>query len=109
MRPPEELFPPVEESSALSVACFPINYSASKIATAVEDCDTHLLNLNLTSECLPSGEVVVDLRVGVRNPEGIARSLERYGYTVVRMPEGPLPDEDTMRERVNELLRIIDF
>lgn len=106
-RSQEELFPPVEESSMLSIACFPVNFSASRIATAVEDCDTHLLNLNLTSECIPTGEVVVDLRVGVRNPQGVARSLERYGYTVVRMPEGPMADEETMRERVNELLRII--
>lgn len=108
-RPFEELFPPVGESSILSVACFPVNYSASQIARAVEDCDVHLLNLNLTSECLPSGEVVVDLRVGARDPGRVARSLERYGYTVVRIPEGPGPDEETMRDRVNELLRIINF
>lgn len=100
------------------------NYSASAIARAVEDCNAHLLNLNVTADgAIPSGydagEVVVDLRVDMRHAMGVIRSLERYGYRVlaatsggrtVDVADGATEDviDETLRERVNFLLRLID-
>lgn len=99
------LFPEVEESSELSVACYRADFSASRIARAVEDSEAHLLNLNVTSEALPSGEIVIDLRVSHRNAAAVVRSLERYGFEVVAVRGGgPSDSDDTLTERVGELL-----
>ncbi|MDE6684329.1 MAG: hypothetical protein K2J94_04020, partial [Duncaniella sp.] len=46
----ERLFPPRDESSRLLVSCITSDYSASRIARAVEDADAHLLNLNVTTD-----------------------------------------------------------
>lgn len=82
----ERRFPGNEESSELTIECRRTDYSASAIARAVEDCDAHLLNLNVTSvPATTDGCVVVDLRVSHRNSEAVARSLERYGYLVTSM------------------------
>ncbi|MDE6651828.1 MAG: hypothetical protein K2K08_05415 [Paramuribaculum sp.] len=79
---PSRLFPHCEESGELSVRCFRSDFSASRIARAVEDVDAHILNMNVTSEVTPLGEVIVDLRVSHRNVTAVAHSLERYGYEV---------------------------
>ena len=105
----ERLFPPVEESSELSVACYRTDYSASRIAHAVEDVDAHLLNLNVTSLVTDHGEVVVDLRVNRRNAASVARSLERYGYRVVDIHDADEPISDSLSERVGELLLHINM
>lgn len=92
------------------VACHTSDYSASRIARAVEDCDAHLLNLNVTSEARGDGSwLTVELRVSVRNAAPVARSLERYGYSVVSY-SGSETDgaDDTLRRRVNELLRYMN-
>lgn len=107
----QRLFPVVEDSSRLTVSCRRIDYSASAVARAVEDCDAHLLNLNVTSDGAmdPFGdEVTVELRVSHRNASAVARSLERYGYRVVAVEHAAGADSDTMRERVNELIHYLD-
>lgn len=102
----QRLFPPRAESCELSVACPPAEYSASRIARAVEDVDAHLLNLNVTSEPAASaGEIVVDLRVSHRHASAVARSLERYGFRIVSLPAGTSdPWADSMGSRIDELL-----
>lgn len=102
---PARLFPAVEDSSELSVACLRTDFLASRIAAAVEGAEAHLLNMNVTSEVLDSGEILVDLRVSHRNAGAVARSLERYGFRVVDM-RGALDDDPdaTLSERVGELL-----
>ncbi len=103
---PARLFPDFEDSAELSVRCFRNDYSASRIARAVEDCNANLLNLNITSEASPIGEIIVDLRISHRNIDAVARSLERYGYSVDYTPEC-LPDaddDDTTARRIGELL-----
>lgn len=67
----------------MTVICRRSEYAASRIARAVEDCDAHLLNLNITADTPSADEVVVELRVSHRNPVAVMRSLERYGYTAV--------------------------
>ena len=104
------LFPAVGESSRLLVGCRREDYSASRIARAVEDCDAHLLNLNVTSFDGNEGKfpVVFDLRVSHRSPDGVGRSLERYGYTVLDTKGAAETDESTARRRVDEFLRLLE-
>lgn len=107
------LFPDVSESSRLLVGCAAADYSASRIARAVEDCDAHLLNLNVTAMGADSVEaafpVLFDLRVSHRSTAGVCRSLERYGYTVLDVQEDADGDADTARARVNEFLRYLEI
>lgn len=106
----ERLFPGNDDSSELTIECTRVNYSASAIARAVEDCNAHLLNLNVTSAPASTADsVVVDLRVSHRNPAAVVRSLERYGYLVT---DSDRDDEDPLtlraREHALELLHYID-
>lgn len=100
----ERLFPPLEECSELSVACMRADYSASRISRAVEDADAHLLNLNVTSEVLPSGAAVVDLRVSHRDAGAVCRSLERYGYMTLNISSGYDRMQELAAERIAELM-----
>lgn len=113
---PSRLFPYSEDASELLVACRRLDYSASALARAVEDCDAHLLNLNLTGDTAPDGsdDLIVELRVGHRNAMGVARSLERYGFRVLLTRHGAssrIPDYDEISpavERVRGLLAQIE-
>jgi hypothetical protein len=97
------LYPENPESSRFKVICKRGEYSASRIAHAVEDCDAHVLNLNVTAEKLHDNYgdgLVVDLRVEHRNAVSVIRSLERYGYTVipldVNIADGERADDDAV-------------
>lgn len=83
--PLEWLMPPRDEASELLLSCDPSDYSAGTIARAVEDCDAHLLNLNITSGSTPRGETMVHLRVSHLDPSAVSRSLARYGYETIAM------------------------
>ena len=113
------LYPPREDSSRLLVSCRRRDYSASRISTAVEDCNAHVLNLNVTdlgnsSQGEPGDVIFVDLRVAHRSPLAVSQSLERYGYEVI-LAEGQTlqseedPNFETLRSRINELLRYIEI
>ena len=111
------LFPSVAESSRLLVGCRRQDYSASRIAKAVEDCNAHLLNLNVTSfgekgdySAIDADEssdakfpVIFDIRVNHRSASSISRSLERYGYTVLGTSSADDPDDTTAR-RIQDIL-----
>lgn len=105
----ERLFPAVEECCELSVTCMRADYSASRICRAVEDADAHVLNLNVTSETLPTGEIVVDLRVSHRDAGAVSRSLERYGYTVTGVASGYDRMAEEMADRIGELMAHISI
>ena len=97
--------PPVEESSTILLACPRGDYSASRIARAVEDCDAHLQ----TSTLLPARREnfdnrIIAERVSHRNPESVGRSLERYGYEVVDAEGAPLADDSPQRSRYDALI-----
>lgn len=104
----EAFFPPVPDSSRLLVGCGRDDYSASRIAHAVEDADASLINLNVTAFESRLAQVVVALRVDHRSPDRVARSLERYGYDILCVDDGGLPD-DTIRRRYEELMRYINM
>lgn len=117
----EYFLPPVAESSRLLVGCKKEDYSASRIARAVEDCNAHLLNLNVTeigddnpfAEDGESSEgkfpIIFDLRVNHRNAMNISRSLERYGYTVICAKSSDNADDDTTRQRIDQLFRYLEI
>ncbi len=115
------IFPAVEGVTTLTIAVPAGRYSASAIARAVEDCDANLLNLNVTTDgVMPrdyaNAEVVVDLRVDLRHSMAVVRSLERYGFRVLSATADDYSAtgedtglvEDTLRDRVNLLLRLLD-
>ncbi len=104
----EAFFPPNPDSSRLLVGCAQSDYSASRIAHAVEDADASLINLNVTSLESPEAQLVVALRVDHRDPWRVARSLERYGYVILSMEDG-LADNETVRLRYEELMRYINM
>lgn len=89
----------------LTVACQRQDYSASRIAHAVEDCDAHLLNLNVTADSPSADIVTVELRVGHRNPTSVARSLQRYGFCVVN----GMPDDDDTGQDTPVLQRFLEI
>lgn len=104
----ERLFPPNEESCELSVACRREEYSASRIAHAIEDAEAHLLNLNVTSETTELGEVIADIRISHRDAGAATRSLERYGYRVTGMRYGFDRHAEMLQRRIDELLSHIN-
>lgn len=94
------------------MSCPRADYSASAIARAVEDCDAHLLNLNVTDTMAQgrfSNDITVELRVNHRNAMSVARSLERYGFHVLAVENAGDADGDTLRDRYNELIRILEI
>lgn len=103
------LFPPVEESSTLLLSCRRGDYSASRIARAVEDCDAHLLNLNVTADTDNlDNRIAIEIRVSHRNPLSVARSLERYGYEVEGFDSASVADNDLIRSRLAELMHYLE-
>lgn len=104
------------------MGCRREDYSASRIARAVEDCNAHLLNLNVTSfggtnvggdTSDDAGNdakfsVVFDLRVNLRDTAPVTRSLERYGYTVLDTCGAPGADDDTLRDRIDFFFKYLE-
>ena len=105
----EAFFPPNPESSRLMIGVARGDYSATRIAHAVEDADASLLNLNVTSLGGEGSRLVVALRVDHRDPERVARSLERYGYEVTEMVGLDDPLADTARDRIRQILHDLDL
>ncbi len=103
------LYPPVDEACELTLLCRPGQFCASEIARAVEDCDAHLLNLNVTSMRNGEGSNVIALRVSHANGLSVARSLERYGYEVTAVNDSNAADTEVMRERIGELLHYLEM
>lgn len=101
-------YPPMKEASELVIVCRPDNYSAERISQAVEDCDAHVVNLNLTGERTDDGNLVIDLRVNCANAETIARSLSRYGYEVDSVSRPPSAEDEQERMRALEILRLLE-
>lgn len=104
------LMPARPDASRLTVTCRPGDYSASAIAHAVEDCNAHLLNLNVTSDTDADGDLTVELRISHRDTGAVARSLQRYGYTVASgLSDMSDAELQVMRERVNELIHYLEI
>ncbi len=107
--PLDELYPIAEGARHLLIGCRAVDYAASRIANAIEDCNAKLLNLNIMRDDDSVYELLVALRVNCVNVEAVARSLERYGYTVIDFDCADDEDFRTLRDRVDELLRYINI
>lgn len=106
----EALMPSGSECSELLVAVSPGDYSASHVARAVEDCDAHLLNLNVTGARTGAGEPVVHLRISGASARSVVASVERHGHRVIAYTGGSLArDDEENRRRVAELLHLINM
>lgn len=97
------------DSVELTIGCSPADFSASRIARAIEDCDAHLINLNVTSTRRADGNLAVLIRAGLRNPDSAIRALERYGYHVEAVHTPPAHDDNSLRERIDELFTHINL
>lgn len=93
---------PRDDSSLITIECAAADYSASRIAHAVEDSDAHLVDL--LSVPAEAGRVRVTLRVRRENPMATVRSLERYGYEVVAVSGA-----DDERESEVAMIRMLEL
>ncbi|MDE6099075.1 MAG: hypothetical protein K2L80_08935 [Muribaculaceae bacterium] len=107
----EVLFPQTGEESRMLLGCRRDEFSASRIAHAVEDCNAHLINLNVLGMEHPDTDTLVDIRISRRNTAEVARSLARYGYEVLEAEGFDVGDgeADVLRERIDELLHYLDI
>ncbi len=107
----DELYPIAEGSRHILIGCRRDDYSASRIAAAVEDCDAHLLNLNVMTDDSGHHDIIADIRVNRLTVGALVRSLERYGFDVIAFDGQDDSDgvDDTLKERVEELLRYINM
>lgn len=98
-------------TSVIVVTCDRTNYSASRIACAVEDCDVHVLSLAMTPDSVGYDTITVELRVDTPSATNVVRSIERYGYEVTYVDTpvaGNDPIDDAARFRALEALRLIE-
>lgn len=104
------LFPAVDEACELIIECARHDYSASIIARAVEDCNAHVLNLNVRADNRPDNRISVSVRINHSSGEAVARSLARYGYDVTEIIGGDTdPLTETTKERINELIHYLEL
>lgn len=75
------MLPARADASWIVAECAPSQYSASRVAHAVEDADAHLLDLFTSRES--DSTLRVFIRVALLDPTSAARSLERYGYEII--------------------------
>lgn len=99
------LIPARDDSSIITLECRPEDYSASKLATAVEDADTHMTDLWTTPG--QEGLIRVTLRVLRNDPSPVVHSLERYGYDVLESKGKYNSDAETSALRLLELNTIL--
>lgn len=90
-----------EDCAIVTLECAAADYSASRIAMAVEDAGFHLLDL--WSIPRPEGRLEVSLRVHCDDPSGVVHSLERYGFEVSSVHSRDYADAELARERFEAL------
>lgn len=100
----EELFPSLPDTSYILIGTGRDDFMASRIARAVEDADANLINMNVVGLSDAENNNLVHLRVGHRDPERVARSLERYGYNVLR-----ISGEESSDNSIDELLHYLSI
>ena len=102
----DELYPAIEGSSHLLIGCRKSDFSASRIAKAVEDCDAHMLNLNVMRDESMHYDLLADIRINRISGEAVAR----YGFYVISFSTGSSDSTDSsLQRRVDELLHYINL
>lgn len=95
-----------DDCSIIAIECAPGDYSASRIASAVEDTDAHLVDL--WSSPAEGGKLHVILRVRREDPSPVTRSLERYGYDVIWAYGSESMDSEVAAWRLLELKTLLE-
>lgn len=113
--------PEVADWSRLLIGCRRQEYCASLIARAVEDCDAHILDLHVATPGAITGDAAADivpdedfpvqvvLKVSHRNSDGIGRSLERYGFTVLDRTSSESADQSRIIENYTNLMKYLEI
>jgi len=121
----ERLFPYTEDASTLVVSCPKYDYCASQLCRAIEDCDAHVLNLNIIDAGAPGASdgigiprhdidyedtprTYIELRISHRNTDAAARSVARYGYTVEYTRDAVGSAKGDIDGRLESLMRILN-
>lgn len=104
-----DLFPALPDASMLLVGTGREDFMASRIAHAVEDAEAHLLNMNVTRLSDDENRHIIELRVSHRDPERVARSLERYGYNILNAKSSDGESNEVLTRRLEELMRYINI
>lgn len=103
----------LRDTSRIVLYCDRADYSASRIARAVEDADVHVISLVMSPDTEIADRLNVDIRITSPSATAAVRSLERYGFEVIAVDsprnDDSLPDDDTARQRALEVLRILDI
>lgn len=90
-----------DDCAIITLSCAPGDYSASRIATAVEDAGVHLIDL--WSGTPVEGRTTVSLRVRCDDPTGVVHSLERYGFEVTDVYAQQYAEAEAAEERMMAL------
>lgn len=121
----ERLFPYFEESSTVIVSCSKPDYCASRLCHAIEDCNAHVLNLNIIDTSIRYDEsmlfahpydtdfeadtrVYIEVRISHRDARAVTRSLERYGFTVEFVRSDAADSDDFAADRINNFFRMLN-
>lgn len=97
---------PRDDCSLIQVETTPSAYSASHIAHAVEDADTHLVDL--WSGPGEEDTIRITLRVRSDDPSATVMSLQRYGYEVVYASGNKYRDAELAAERLLGLRALLN-
>lgn len=97
---------PRDDSSVITLECRPEDYSASMLAHAVENTDSHLVDL--WSVPAADGMLRVTLRVRCSDPSAAVRSLERYDFRVVEASGSMVRDAEIASERLLALQTLLN-
>lgn len=97
-----------DDCSTVTVECRPEDYSASLLSHAVEDSDSHLVDLLTTPGF--DGTLRVTLRVRATDPSAAVHSLERHDFKVVdaRGAEDQTRDSAIAIERLLSLQTLLN-
>ncbi|MBD5269612.1 MAG: hypothetical protein HDS43_03215 [Bacteroides sp.] len=97
---------PRDDSSVITLECRPEDYSASMLAHAVENTDSHLVDF--WSVPAADGMLRVTLRVRCSDPSAAVRSLERYDFRVVEASGSMVRDAEIASERLLALQTLLN-
>lgn len=101
------LFSARDDSSIVVIDVAPDDFSASRMARAVEDANVHLVDF--WSAPSPSAESIrVTLRVRSSDPSEVASNLERYGFQVIDAFGATYRNLETAVERLLSLKTLLN-